>query len=61
MTVDELLRHPILDLPHNWRDTQEPSYYHYIIGVLSENGKYSTLSYDSLLVTSKLVQSETAV
>lgn len=31
MTIDELLRHPILDLPHNWRDTQEPSYYHYII------------------------------
>ncbi|WP_426059402.1 hypothetical protein [Hymenobacter sp. B1770] len=31
MTIDELLLHPILDLPHNWRDTQEPSYFHYII------------------------------
>ena len=32
-----------------------------LVGVLSENGKYSTLSYNSSLVTSKLVQSETAV
>ena len=32
-----------------------------VVGVLSENGKYSTLSYKSMLITSRLGQSKTAV
>ncbi|GAB3841007.1 RES domain-containing protein [Hymenobacter jeollabukensis] len=36
MTVEELLQDPIFTLPKNWRDSSEPSYYHFVTRTLGQ-------------------------